>query len=167
MKITKKLANRLTLLGCVLCATWVTTVSASSYAYPQHPAHTYGAGPGQAVPGYGMPYPYHRRQMQQVGSYGPAASAPQQTAQESTDSATVTIAQMRFEPSIITVKVGEKVTWKQSGNMPHTVTANDRSFTSQRLQYDGEFSQTFDQPGIHSYYCSLHPSMQGVVKVVE
>jgi plastocyanin len=47
------------------------------------------------------------------------------------------------------------------------VTARDGSFASQQLGANQSFSQVFDKPGTYSYYCSLHPSMQAVVEVVE
>ena len=94
-------------------------------------------------------------------------STSAQSEQTASNAASITIGQMRFEPSIVTVKKGAKVTWEQKESMPHTVTANDKSFASQQLGMNDQFTQTFDDPGVYTYYCSLHPSMQGVVRVVE
>ncbi len=165
MKISRKFGLCLIMVGVGLSAGWVMAVSASPYAYPQYPSYSYGPAPRPVPPIYGMPY--RPGPMQQAEAYSSSASGSERSEPTATDAATVSIDQMRFEPSIITVKAGENVTWKHNGRMPHTVTANDRSFASQRLQFNGEFTQTFDNPGIHTYYCSLHPSMQGVVKVVE
>lgn len=150
----------------------------------------YGPGPGMApypgatcapmrrgVPMYRPPY---------YGPMGPAAQRPlmaPQGAQKRTlvagmaaapaskdtvvDQAEVVISQMRFDQPTITVKKGGSVTWRNQGPMPHTVTANDGGFGSQTLQAGGNYSRTFDEVGTFGYYCSLHPSMQGKVVVVE
>jgi plastocyanin len=67
----------------------------------------------------------------------------------------------------VTVQKGAKVTWKQADKVPHTVTATDNSFSSPRLTMNGEFSHVFDQPGTYTYYCTIHPSMRGEIRVVE
>ncbi|MDJ0805849.1 MAG: cupredoxin family copper-binding protein [Gammaproteobacteria bacterium] len=165
MKRLAILGTAIMLVGIGLGAVSVTAVSASPYAYPKYPGHAYGTHPSHVAPVYGRAYQPQQTQMTEM--YRRSTSATHPKSSTSDDGKTVTISQMRFEPSIVSVKVGEKVTWQQSGNMPHTVTANNRSFGSQHLQQNGEFTHTFDSPGIYTYFCSLHPSMQGVVKVVE
>ena len=65
----------------------------------------------------------------------------------------------------LTVGVGTTVTWTNRDDIPHTVTANDRSFKSKVMDTDGVFTFTFTKPGTYGYFCSLHPHMVGAVVV--
>lgn len=77
-----------------------------------------------------------------------------------------------FDPKDATVKVGQKVEWKQSGTAPHTVTSDDgKMFESSPdcpadiakcMQAGSEFSFTFTKPGKYPYYCRLHGTPGGV-----
>ena len=85
----------------------------------------------------------------------------------SEDKKTVSIRGMQFGSGTITIKAGESVTWVNQERMPHTVTANDGSFSSSALNAGNAFTQTFDKPGEYTYYCQYHPNMKGVVIVTE
>jgi plastocyanin len=79
----------------------------------------------------------------------------------------VSVVDFAFEPGTVSVPVGATVTWTNTGSRPHTVTADDGSFDSGRLDPGEQFSQTFDQPGTFSYHCGFHPEMQGSIVVAE
>src|SRR5215213_11331848 len=79
----------------------------------------------------------------------------------------VQVIDFAFEPGTITVPAGTTVTWTNTGSRPHTVTADDGSFDSGRLDPGEQFSQTFDQPGTFTYHCGFHPDMQGSIVVTE
>ena len=79
----------------------------------------------------------------------------------------VQVVDFAFEPATLTVPVGATVTWTNAGSRPHTVTADDASFDSGRLDPGEQFSQTFDQPGTFTYFCGFHPDMQGSIVVTE
>src|SRR5829696_5383987 len=79
----------------------------------------------------------------------------------------VSVVDFAFEPGTVSVPVGATVTWTNTGTRPHTVTADDGSFDSGRLDPGEQFSQTFDQPGTFSYFCGFHPDMQGSIVVTE
>ena len=70
-----------------------------------------------------------------------------------------------FDPASITVKVGESVTWTNTGAAPHTVTADDNSFDSKSLAGGATFTQTFAKAGTFAYHCAIHPGMKGTVTV--
>ena len=112
-----------------------------------------------------MPYaqPYRQPMAMPQAQQQPMAQQPAEAA----ESASVTIRQMQFVPARVVVKRGGSVTWNQVDAMPHTLTARDGSFGSQQLAANQSFSQVFDRTGTYSYYCSLHPSMQAIVEVVE
>ena len=77
---------------------------------------------------------------------------------------TVHIDNFVFEPTQLTVKVGQTVTWTNRDDIPHTVVCAG-NFRSKTMDTDGTFSFTFTAPGDYKYFCSLHPHMTGAVKV--
>jgi plastocyanin len=77
----------------------------------------------------------------------------------------VSIRDYSYQPGTLTVAAGTTVTWTNDGNVPHTVTSNERTFDSGDIAPGGTFSYTFNQPGSYPYHCSLHPSMQGQIEV--
>ena len=77
--------------------------------------------------------------------------------------ATVQIVNLHYKPTPLTVEVGETVTWKNEGFIPHTVTGGE--LDSGRIRGGGEFSYKFTKPGTFEYRCTIHPSMLGKVIV--
>ena len=69
-----------------------------------------------------------------------------------------------FAPAALTVKTGTTVTWTNRDDIPHTVVCAGK-FRSKTMDTDGTFAFTFTAAGEYKYFCSLHPHMQGVVKV--
>ena len=67
-----------------------------------------------------------------------------------------------FKPKTITVGVGDTVTWRFEGQSAHNVTGD--GFASD-LMKDGTFEHTFDTADDYDYTCTLHPGMNGTVKV--
>jgi hypothetical protein len=57
------------------------------------------------------------------------------------------------------------VTWTNTGQRTHTVSADDGSFDSGRLDPGETFSHTFTEPGTFSYHCGFHPEMLGTITV--
>jgi plastocyanin/uncharacterized membrane protein YhaH (DUF805 family) len=64
-------------------------------------------------------------------------------------------------PLRIEVPVGATVEWKNVGRNPHNVAAVDGSFHSDNLDRGGEYSHTYDKPGIYRFYCTLHGTKDG------
>src|SRR5829696_6991426 len=79
----------------------------------------------------------------------------------------ISVVDFAFEPGTVSVPAGATVTWTNTGSRPHTVTADDGSFDSGRLDPGEQFSHTFDQPGNFTYHCGFHPEMQGSIVVAE
>jgi plastocyanin len=77
----------------------------------------------------------------------------------------VTIENFNFTPATITVSVGATVTWVNDDDVPHTVTASDKSYSSQSIDSNAQFSHTFTAPGTYSYFCAIHPFMTAKVVV--
>jgi plastocyanin len=78
----------------------------------------------------------------------------------------IVIKDFHFDPQVLTVKSGEKVTWINRDEEPHTVVSVEKQFKkSGPLDTDQEFSITAGAPGTYTYYCSVHPKMTGTIVV--
>jgi quinohemoprotein ethanol dehydrogenase len=64
------------------------------------------------------------------------------------------------------VKVGSRVLWVNNGRMPHTVMAEDGSWTTGRLAPLEAGAVTFDKPGTYTYVCRDHPWAKAQLIVV-
>ena len=72
----------------------------------------------------------------------------------------------QFAPTPLTVKAGTAVTWVNDDDVPHVIASADGRFKSSAvLDTSQRFSVTFAKAGTYSYFCSLHPHMQGKVVV--
>ncbi len=85
--------------------------------------------------------------------------------QAKADGNSVDIRAFAFGPEALAVPVGTRVTWRNEDPTAHTVTSKDGSFGSDPLASGTAFSTTFDQPGEYRYFCAIHPTMEGVIRV--
>jgi plastocyanin len=81
------------------------------------------------------------------------------------ESAAVSIVDFAFQPASVEIATGGTVTWTNTGQAPHTVTADDGSFDSGTLSPGATFSQTFATAGTFTYHCNIHPQMTATVIV--
>jgi plastocyanin len=80
--------------------------------------------------------------------------------------AEVTMKDIKFSPSEVTVKVGDTVTWTNDDSVGHDVTADSfKSGDPGAMQGGDTFEHTFDKAGTFDYVCSVHPGMEGAVTV--
>ena len=94
----------------------------------------------------------------------------------------ITMENLEFGPSEITIKKGTIVIWKQidrsiggsgGGVDWHNVVEGppgkrgDHVFKSKELGFNGGFSFKFNEVGVFEYYCDPHPFMIGKITVVE
>ena len=77
---------------------------------------------------------------------------------------TVSIANSAFNPSTLTISIGETVTWTLT-NGTHTVVSDDESWQSGSLSTGGTFTHQFDTAGEFGYKCGIHSSMTGAIIV--
>ncbi len=56
-----------------------------------------------------------------------------------------------------TLAVGERIVVVNSGELPHTFTAKDRSFDSGTVEASEQTTLTIDRPGVYDYLCVIHP----------
>jgi plastocyanin len=93
------------------------------------------------------------------------APAAAQTDAATSKTATVTIDNFSFSPSVLTIKPGTTVTFVNHDDIPHTAVAVDKTFRSKVMDSDESFSFTFNTAGSIDYFCSLHPHMKGRIVV--
>ena len=73
---------------------------------------------------------------------------------------------LQFTPSRVRVRAGETVVWKNNDQVAHTVTAEDRSWTSPLIDPGQSYAHKFDVVGTFNIICTPHPFMKAVVEVV-
>lgn len=81
----------------------------------------------------------------------------------------ISIVDYGFQPSTITVQVGTKVVWTNSGNDSHASTSDAGSAEVWNINtpnHGDSGSHTFNRVGVFTYHCSVHPFMQGTITVV-
>ena len=78
----------------------------------------------------------------------------------------IEIKDFAFNPQSLTVKSGEKITWINRDEEPHTVVSVEKQFKkSTALDTDQEFTITAGAPGTYTYFCSVHPKMTGTIAI--
>src|ERR1041384_2008958 len=96
-----------------------------------------------------------------VGCSEEAAPIAQVTAATHPAEQQVTIDNFAFDPQVLTISPGTKVTWLNRDDVPHTATSSDSpaKFNSKAIDTDEKFSYVFTQPGTYPYFCAVHPHM--------
>ena len=78
----------------------------------------------------------------------------------------IEIKDFAFSPQTLTVKSGDKITWINHDEEPHTVVSVGKKFQkSSALDTDQQFTITAGTPGTYEYFCSVHPKMTGTIIV--
>ena len=70
-----------------------------------------------------------------------------------------------FSPQAVTVPVGTRVRWVNSGAAVHDVTQYDGEFDSGALDPGRNFEVELESAGTFNYACTRHAGMQGAVIV--
>lgn len=81
--------------------------------------------------------------------------------------ATVHMKNSAYAPDPVSVAVGQSVEFVNDDDMPHTVTANDKSFDSGNLDAGKTWTYTFTKAGTFTYGCAYHAWMHGTIKVLQ
>ena len=77
----------------------------------------------------------------------------------------VIIEDMRFNPQVLRVRRGDRITWVNRDPFPHTVTATSGEFDSHPIAPDGSWTYVARKAGKYAYVCSLHVTMKGELEV--
>ena len=95
-----------------------------------------------------------------------------------------TPAEVWYDPPQISIIVGDTITWYNDDREAHTVTSGDSPgrfgwmdnkdfgtpdgiFDSERFLPGDSWSYKFEESGTFSYFCTIHPWMEGIVLVEE
>jgi len=147
-----------------------TTTTTTTATTPDPPLPPVDPG---AVADAGHKKPSDPGQTAQAADPAPPAPAPAPVTASSpagkahaSASASVTMADFFFSPTSVTVAVGDTVTWHNTGQAPHTATADDGSFDTGTINPGSSGSHTFSSAGTFSYICTIHPNMKATVRVL-
>ncbi len=72
-----------------------------------------------------------------------------------------------FNPTSVTVNVGDTVTWMKNSEFPHTSTASNRAWDSGNITPGGRYAFTFRNVGTYRFFCAYHEGQVGTVIVKE
>jgi len=86
-------------------------------------------------------------------------------ASEGAVSNSIEVKDFMFMPTTLMVNAGDKVTWVNKDDEPHTVVSDTGMFRSGAMDTDESFSFKFDKPGTYHFTCSIHPRMVGTIVV--
>jgi len=101
-----------------------------------------------------------------VASASVAYAAPADQATPTPDQS-VSIDSFAFASGEISIPVGATLQWSNvQAGVPHTATSVDGVWDSGVLQSGNSFDFTFNQVGDFAYQCEIHPSMHGIVHVL-
>ena len=89
------------------------------------------------------------------------SSAAVETTQPTTH--TVVMDAVSFTPSVLTVKRGDSIVWRNQDPFPHTATSS--AFDSQSIAPGQSWTYTANTRGEFSYVCTFHPTMKGMLRV--
>lgn len=104
-----------------------------------------------------------QRTVRTVGPLLLTALAPQWSLAATVE---VEIADYRFVPAEVRIKVGDSVRWiNREKRTSHSVLFVASGQESERLFPVESWEKLFDRSGSHVYRCGPHPEMQGVVHV--
>lgn len=77
----------------------------------------------------------------------------------------VKVSGLGFEPAVLTVHRGDRITWENTDLIVHTVTASAHEFDSGDLAGGRSWSFVVQQRGTLKYGCRYHPNMKGTLIV--
>ena len=70
-----------------------------------------------------------------------------------------------YVPGVVTVAVGNTVTWMNTDSVSHTSTSDPTGWDSGIVAPGAAFSRSFQSAGSFRYHCAIHPGMIGTVVV--
>lgn len=79
----------------------------------------------------------------------------------------VTMVGRAYQPTELTVGLGQTVVWQNRSITHHTVTSTTGLFESSSIAPGESYSLTFSKPGTFDYECTIHRTMKGSVVVLD
>ena len=150
------------------------------YTMPCSTGHPYQPYSTQPYPSQSYPspsYPTQVNPMQPYAAPGYATPLPMVTpTPAAAGEVMVVMRNIAFNPSTVTIRVGQTVTWRNDDTAPHTTTSGScpggvctpmMGWDSGTLNPGQSFSHQFTASGTFPYYCRIHGAMmQGTIMVM-
>jgi plastocyanin len=96
----------------------------------------------------------------------PAASAAAACAESAAaGTVKVSIENFAFNPSAITAKVGDVITFTNGDSAGHTATLDDGSCFTPTIGSGTSDGLTFTKAGTYTFHCAIHSTMKGTITV--
>jgi plastocyanin len=96
------------------------------------------------------------------GTTAPANPAPAAKG----GSGDVTMKDIKFHPSKVSIKTGQTVVWTNDDSVGHDVTSDTfKSGDPGGIENGQTFQHKFAKKGTFKYQCSVHPGMEGTIVV--
>jgi plastocyanin len=99
-----------------------------------------------------------------AGGAEPAGSEADDKKVRAAADGSVSIGDFFFSPASITVGIGDSVTWTNNGQETHNATGN--GIGTGNLDTGESGSASFSSAGSFTYICTIHPQMNGTVRVL-
>ena len=97
---------------------------------------------------------------------GGCATSEQEAPAATGGGAQVTMKDIKFNPGTVSIKKGQTVIWTNDDSVGHDVTADGfKSGDPGGIEPGQTFQHKFPKAGTYQYVCSVHPGMEGTVKV--
>lgn len=78
----------------------------------------------------------------------------------------VEMKEFRFEPADLVVSVGDTIRWINRDPVPHTATAGDSTWHSDRIDAGGAWQMVVRADATPNYFCIYHPTMMGTIRII-
>lgn len=102
------------------------------------------------------------------GSSSNDSSTPASDAAGGSGAVAIAMKDIAFDPSSVTVKVGQKITWTNEDSVQHDVeSTSGEKINSDLFGEGGTFSFTPTKAGTIDYVCTVHPGMEGSITVTQ
>lgn len=100
-----------------------------------------------------------------AGTKGPADRV-QAAAPQGPQTHTIIIRELKFQPAVLTVHVGDTVVWKNEDIFPHNaVSTEPKEFDSASIPVGSSWKYQTARKGNYFYQCTLHPNMRAKLVV--
>jgi plastocyanin len=80
-------------------------------------------------------------------------------------SSTIVMMNLAFDPGTLTVSKGTAVTWQNNDGVTHTSTSDNGVWDTGNISPGASKNVTFSNAGTFKYHCSIHPGMTGTIVV--
>ena len=113
-----------------------------------------GSGSSAAAPSVAAP-----------SAAGPQASGAACTEATGTGGVAASIKDFQFEPTAITAKAGDLITFTNSGAVAHNATLDSGGCATPNVQPGASDGLRITVAGTYPFHCTIHPDMKGTITV--